>query len=391
MLVPFSYLNFGPPAAHCPEGFVTLDAIVGMDLPREGQWRTVGWLLVIAALVFFLVMVVEPVFGALVFAVWVYYAMRQIYAWLEDRTEHPNVAVTATLLLVLLPVLLIVGYAAWTASKEIGDILTHAQLQQYRPLLEPYIDLTQSNPEAILGQVRQNPREVFDQQLRNLLSGALGQITTAAGLVFFIGVRVFLMFVFLFYLLRDGHKLAGWFRESVGEDARVVSVLEDVDGHLETLFVGNFISILALGAIALAVYNGMDFVAPEGLSIPYPFLLGLLTGVGTIVPGIGIKVVYYPLAVYLFAVSYFTGAPLWFPVVFLVVTQVVVDVIPDIFLRSYFSAGDLNMGLVMLAYVIGSIAFGWWGVFFGPIMLVTIVVVGRQVFPDVATEFRSYR
>ncbi|WP_232703494.1 AI-2E family transporter [Halobacterium wangiae] len=362
-----------------------------MDLPREGQWRTVGWLLVIAALVFFLVMVVEPVFGALVFAVWVYYAMRQIYAWLEDRTEHPNVAVTATLLLVLLPVLLIVGYAAWTASKEIGDILTHAQLQQYRPLLEPYIDLTQSNPEAILGQVRQNPREVFDQQLRNLLSGALGQITTAAGLVFFIGVRVFLMFVFLFYLLRDGHKLAGWFRESVGEDARVVSVLEDVDGHLETLFVGNFISILALGAIALAVYNGMDFVAPEGLSIPYPFLLGLLTGVGTIVPGIGIKVVYYPLAVYLFAVSYFTGAPLWFPVVFLVVTQVVVDVIPDIFLRSYFSAGDLNMGLVMLAYVIGSIAFGWWGVFFGPIMLVTIVVVGRQVFPDVATEFRSYR
>jgi len=315
--------------------------------------------------------------------------MRQVYAWLEDRTEHPNVAVTATLLVVLLPVLLIVGYAAWTAFKEISDILTHAQLEQYRPLLQPYIDLAQSSPEALFERIRQNPQEVFDQQLRNLFSGALGRVTTAAGLVFFIGVRVFLMLVFLFYLLRDDHKLAGWFRESVGEDALVVSVLEDADDHLETLFVGNFISIVALGTIALVVYNGMDLIAPQDVSVPYPFLLGLLTGVGTIVPGIGIKVVYYPLAAYLFVVTYFTGGPLWFPITFLVLTQVLVDIVPDIFLRSYFSAGDLNMGLVMLAYVIGSIAFGWWGVFFGPIMLIVVVVVSRQVFPVVAKEFRS--
>jgi len=74
-----------------------------------------------------------------------------------------------------------------------------------------------------------------------------------------------------------------------------------------------------------------------------------------------------------------------------VLTQVLVDIVPDIFLRSYFSAGDLNMGLVMLAYVIGAIAFGWWGVFFGPIILILVVVFSRQVFPGVATEFRSYR
>jgi predicted PurR-regulated permease PerM len=292
---------------------------------------------------------------------------------------------------VLLPVLLIVGYAAWTAVKEINDVLTHTQLRPYRPLLQPYIDIAQSNPEAIVERIRQNPQQVFDQQLRNLLSGALGRVRTAAGLVFFVGVRVFLMFVFLFYLLRDDYKLAGWFRESVGEDALVVSVLEEADDHLGTLFVGNFISIVTLGAIALVVYNVMDFIAPPGIAVPYPFLLGLLTGVGTIVPGVGIKIVYYPLAAYLFVVTYLTGGPVWFPIAFLVLTQVLVDIVPDIFLRSYFSAGDLNMGLVMLAYVIGSIAFGWWGVFFGPIILILVVVVSRQVFPGVATEFRSYR
>ncbi|NIB98299.1 AI-2E family transporter [Halobacterium sp. R2-5] len=362
-----------------------------MNLPREGVWRTVGWVVVILALLYFLVTVVEPVFGSLVFAVWVYYAMRQIYARLEDRTEHPDLAVTATILLILVPVFLIVGYAAWTAIKELTDVLTHTQLQQYQPILRPYVDLSQMGPGRVVEQLRQNPREAFDQQLRTLLSGALGRATTAAGLLFFIGVRVFLMLVFLFYLLRDDYKLAGWFRDSVGGDARIVTVLESIDDHLETLFVGNFISIVALGTIALVVYNGMDFISPPGISVPYPFLFGLLTGVGTIVPGIGIKVIYYPLAAYLFAVSFVAGGPLWFPIVFLVLTQVLVDIIPDIFLRSYFSAGDLNMGLVMLAYVIGSIAFGWWGVFFGPILLITIVVVGREVFPDVAKEFRSRR
>jgi predicted PurR-regulated permease PerM len=49
------------------------------------------------------------------------------------------------------------------------------------------------------------------------------------------------------------------------------------------------------------------------------------------------------------------------------------------------------MGLVLFAYVIGSIAFGWYGVFLGPILLIVVVVVGHEVFPDVAMEFRSFQ
>jgi len=361
-----------------------------MNLPRPEEWRTVGWTVVVAALAIVLFVSVRPVFGSLVFAVWVYYATRRVYRRVEAAVGHPNVAATATVLLVLLPVLLIVGFAAWTAIKEVSDVLAHSDLEQYQSVLQPYVDISQMGPGRIVERLRQNPQEAFDQQLRNLLSGAFGQVTTAAGLVFSVLVRVFLMLVFVFYLLRDDHKLSGWFRESVGSDARVVSVLEDVDDHLETVFVGNVVSILVLGMFAIAIYNGMDYFAPAGYSIPYPFLLGLLTGVGTIVPGVGIKVVYYPLALFLFAVGLTTDAPLWFPVVFLAVTQIVVDVIPDIFLRSYFSAGDLHMGLVLFAYIVGSIAFGWYGVFLGPILLIAIVVVGRDVFPDVAMQFRSF-
>jgi predicted PurR-regulated permease PerM len=362
-----------------------------MNLPWPEEWRTVGWIGVVAALVVVLAVAIQPVFGSLVFAIWVYYATRRVYGRLTGVVGHPNVAATATVLLVLLPVLLIVGFAAWTAVKELGDVLAHSDLEQYQSTLQPYVDISQMGPGRIVEQLRQNPQEAFDQQLRNLLSGAFGQVTTAAGFLFSVLVRVFLMLVFVFYLLRDDHKLSGWFRGSVGADARVVSVLEDVDDHLETVFVGNVVSILVLGAFAIAVYNGMDYIAPAGYSIPYPLLLGLLTGVGTIIPGVGIKVVYYPLTLFLFAVGLTTDAPLWFPFVFLAVTQIVVDVIPDIFLRSYFAAGDLHIGLVLFAYVVGSIAFGWYGVFLGPIILITIVVVGRDVFPDVARQFQSFR
>jgi predicted PurR-regulated permease PerM len=331
------------------------------------------------------------VFGSLVFAVWVYYATRRVYRRVAAAVGHPNVAATATVLLVLLPVLLVVGFAAWTAVKELVDVLSHADLEQYQSVLRPYVGIAEGNPEQVVAQLRENPQAVFDRQLRNLLSGALGPVTTAAGFLFSALVRVFLMLVFVFYLLRDDHKLAGWFRGSVGADARGVSVLEDVDDHLETVFVGNVVSILVLGTLAVTVYNGMDLLAPGGYAVPYPVLLGLLTGVGTIVPGIGIKVVYYPLTLFLLAVGFTTDAPLWFPLAFLAVTQVLVDVIPDVFLRSYFSAGDLHMGLVLFAYVIGSIAFGWYGVFLGPILLIVVVVVGHEVFPDVAMEFRSFQ
>lgn len=362
-----------------------------MNLPWPEELRTVGWTALVAALVVVLAVAVRPVFGSLVFAIWVYYATRRVYRRVADAVDHPNVAATATVMLVLLPVLLIVGFAVWTAIKELIDVLTHSDLDQYQSVLQPYVDIAELGPGRIVEQLRQNPQDAFDQQLRNLLSGAFGQVTSAAGLVFSVLVRVFLMLVFVFYLLRDDHKLAGWFRESVGADARVVSVLENVDEHLEQVFVGNVVSILVLATFAIVIYNGMDYFAPAGYSIPYPLLLGLLTGVGTIVPGVGIKVVYYPLTLFLFAVGLTTAAPLWFPLVFVVVTQIVVDVIPDIFLRSYFSAGDLHMGLVMFAYIVGSIAFGWYGVFLGPILLITIVVVGRDVFPDVALAFRSFR
>jgi len=80
--------------------------------------------------------------------------------------------------------------------------------------------------------------------------------------------------------------------------------------------------------------------------------------------------------------------PTWHPIVFLAVSAVIVDTIPDLFIRPYLSGrGSLHVGLVMLGYFLGTLAFGWWGLFFGPILVVLAVHFAKSVFPWLASSY----
>jgi len=118
--------------------------------------------------------------------------------------------------------------------------------------------------------------------------------------------------------------------------------------------------------------------------VRFPILLGLLVGVFTIVPTVGMKAIWVPYAGYLFLRSLaWNELPLWVPVAFAVVTLVVVDFLPDVFVRSYVSKGDINMGLMLLSYTLGAIVFGWYGLFLGPLVLVLFLHFAERVFPNV--------
>jgi len=177
-------------------------------------------------------------------------------------------------------------------------------------------------------------------------------------------------------------KIAQWFRRSFEHQPAAVTFVEQVDADLTTIYTGNLITIGASGLLAVSTYYVLDIIAPAGTGVQFPFLLGLLTGVATLIPAIGMKLIYYPYTGYLVwqVVSKGEGS-LWFPVVFFLVTVVVVDVIPDFFIRSYVSKGELNMGLLLLTYVLGVVAFGWYGVFFAPIVLVVFIHFVRDILP----------
>jgi hypothetical protein len=108
----------------------------------------------------------------------------------------------------------------------------------------------------------------------------------------------------------------------------------------------------------------------------------MLTGAASLIPVVGIKLVWIPMAGWLAFTSYQGETGFVFVLAFVAVAAVVVDFIPDLVVRPYVSGRDLHLGLVILAYVFGPLVWGWYGLFLGPMVLVLVVHFGRLVLPE---------
>ena len=344
-------------------------------------WLVVG--LVIAALVG---LALFRNLGTFVFALFLYYATRPLYARLNSALDHPNLAVALTLMAVVAPILLVVGYGFVQALIEVDQFLATHSLGEYRRYLQPYLSLVRSGQlRELWSTVVTDPGQPLAPSIQQALQGLFGRLSTLFGLVATVLGHLFLLAVFLFYFLRDDHKLADWFGRSVGH-GRLVGFLSAVDDDLETVFFSNLAIVAVSGGIATGTFYLLNLVAP-GRIVSVPILLGLLIGIATLVPVVGMKLIYVPVTVYLIALAFVSPTPLWHPVVFFVVTAVIVDLIPDFFIRSYLSAqSGLHMGLVLLGYILGSISFGWYGLFLGPVIVVFAVQYAHRVFPELTGE-----
>lgn len=90
-----------------------------------------------------------------------------------------------------------------------------------------------------------------------------------------------------------------------------------------------------------------------------------------------------PIAVYLGILALATtSTTVWFPIVFVLVAVSVVDGLTELLLRPYISGRNLHVGLVLFAYILGLLVFGWYGLFLGPLLLVLIVHLARIVLPE---------
>jgi predicted PurR-regulated permease PerM len=199
-----------------------------------------------------------------------------------------------------------------------------------------------------------------------------------------VGLHLFIVLILVFFLLRDDYRIVAWARSTVvGEGSVLETFLRAVDRDLTNVYFGNILNAVLTGALGALTYTLLNLVAPESVRIPEPALFGLLTGVASLIPVIGIKLVWVPLGVLLAVDAALTDrSALWFPLVFAAVSVVVVDTLPDQFLRPYISGRSLHVGAVMLAYTFGPLMFGWYGVFLGPLLLVVLVEGARYIVPS---------
>ncbi|MFW6316904.1 MAG: AI-2E family transporter [Halorubrum sp.] len=301
-------------------------------------------------------------------AVFLYYSTRRLFHRLERFRLPARVRAVVSLSLVGIPLISLLGYTVLLVLIEARRFI-----DRY-PLAETIGDNTEwigdlaelSNPslDEFVAAYRSGQLDPFIEFISDQ-AGLLA--STLSGLV----LNLLIVLVVTYYLLLDGSKLHEWLL-TLDDDTVIREYLETADAELEAVLYGNLLNVIAISIIAVITYTAYNVVAPPSVEIPYPALAGALTGIASLIPVIGMKIVYVPLAV-VTSIPTVLGddlALLAYVAGFLVVVAVVVDTIPDILLRPYFSGKTTHVGLLMLAYIFGPVVFGFHGLFLAPIVLV---------------------
>ncbi|WP_158055377.1 AI-2E family transporter [Halorussus halophilus] len=322
--------------------------------------------------------------GTVVLGLFGYYVTRPVLDRINSRVPNRTLAVAVALVTVTLPVLVLVAWTVTLAVQELAALAESAAFDQASDVLEPYLDLPQirRQVEEVVQIVLSDPGRLASLDF-SPVGGLLEALVDSLALVVTVGLHLFIVLVITFYLLRDDGRIAAWARGTfVDEDGVLDEYFVAVDRDLKNVYFGNILNALFTGLLGATVYSLVNLVAPAGVLIPEPVLLGLLTGVASLVPVIGMKLVWVPVALVVGADSLATNPEtLWFPILFALVSVVVVDYIPDQLLRPYVSGRTLHVGAVMLAYIFGPLLFGWYGIFLGPLVLVVVFEFANVVFP----------
>jgi predicted PurR-regulated permease PerM len=310
--------------------------------------------------------------GWVVFGLFVYYVGRPITRRLRGRVSG-SLAAGLTLAFIIVPILL---FIAAFLSVAVGQALTLLSSDAVASVLDSLpLPTTQlpTDPVDVVVVILQDPT----------FSAALGQFGVAVGAFTATLFNVFLALIFAFFLLVEDARLARWFETNVsGADSRTVTYLRGVDRGLTSVYFGYTLTIFVVIILAAVIYTLFNAVAPAPLQIPSAVLLAVVTGVFTLIPLVGRSIV-YALIVALLSAQALTVNPalLWVPLVFFLLMVLVFDNLVRTYIRPYLSGKAYHMGLVMFAYLLGPVLFGWYGIFMGPLLMVLVVEFATNVLP----------
>jgi len=311
--------------------------------------------------------VVFSFLGVFVLGVFLYYATRPFYRRFDAHVPS-SVAAVCSLAMLAVPAVILVGYTAAVGYQELTQLARTYDLAAVDAALGSQFDVD--------GAI-QNPQALLDSAGTGTVTSATDAVVGSLGLVFSVLLDLFVALTLAFYLLRDGTRLRTLLENYLTRHSEVLDCsdrLDDyfdaIDSDLETVFFGNILNAIAIAIIGAIAFSALNFFAPATHAIPYPALLGILAGAASLIPVVGMKIVYVPMIGYLGVQSVLHGTGWQFFAAFVFVAVVVVDFVPDMALRPLISGGDLHVGTVMFAYIFGPLIFGWYGLFLGPLLLV---------------------
>ena len=348
----------------------------GAELSIERRfWVRVGGLTLAALLAWLVWQIVAPLWQPLVWAALLGALLAPWNARLAKRLGVRTIVASAitlavTVLLFVLPLAGIAGAVAAQASQLAG------RLEQYVPdgAGGQPLDLSQvpmlARPLAWIG----DHTGISLKQIETwLIAGArnvLEALVSSSGAVVLgaVGTIVsFLLMLFvLFFVLRDGPALAN---KVVGmlpiESRRRTRLWQHLQDVTRAVFMG-----IGLTALAQGFLVGIGFWIAH---LPSPLVFGVIAALFALIPVIGTSIVWGPGALYLATQGAFGHA------IFLVVWGVLVVGTADNVLRPLLISGraDVPTLAVFIGVVGGLSAFGFIGLFLGPIVLGLLIALFR--------------
>lgn len=340
---------------------------------REYFWLAFGLLVFIISIYF-----IYKFIGLIMVSLFLYYSARPVYNKTGNYIKNKNLRSLISILTFVIPFLLIISY---TILIFISDLYSFTSNLNNNDVLMNYI------PKDIISQITLLKDSLTQDPERfiNTISNSVSQIFSSVGLLFNTVFYIIIILIIVFYLLRDDVKLVDWFSNNF-EDKIPYSrnYLETVDKELKSIYFGNMLTILVVAIISSFTFFAYNIIVPQEIAIRYPFLIGVLCGISSILPTMGIKIVYIPLFTYLISISFYRGlgSLFWIPLIALIYSIIVIDFIPETFIRPYISNRTMHLGLVILSYLSGVLIFGWYGLFLGPLLLSIIYHFNNVIIED---------
>jgi predicted PurR-regulated permease PerM len=315
----------------------------------------------------------------LTISVFLYYSTRRYYKALRRLHLPARIRAVVVLTSLAVPLLLLISYTIVLVVVEARRFALRYSLFEVAAANFEWFDRVGSLPEL-------SARGLYQAyqagELDVFIDFAANNASFISGLVSGFFLNLFIVVIVTYYLLVDGARIREWLLR-FDEGAIIREYLEAVDDELEAVLFGNLLNVIAISLIAVGAFRGYNAVAPPLARVPYPTLAGVLTGIASLVPVVGMKIVYLPLTGIAALPILLDGdqSLLVWIVGFLAVAVVVVDTIPDLVLRPLLSGETTHVGLLMLAYTLGPVVLGFYGLFFAPILLVVGLTFAQTALP----------
>ncbi len=273
-------------------------------------------------------------------------------------------ATLVTVAIILIGPLVALGFSLASDAERAVDAIQSGtfeeKVNEFNDFLAPY-----------LVNVDEDKRATFIQDIyvENVQPWLLEQASALAGSAigflgeFFIAITV-ILFV-LYYVLTDGHRLTTYLRRAAPLPAKQVDYLME-EGHngLKAVFYGQILTSLIQGGL-----GGIGFLVA---GVPGAILWAAVMAILSLLPVIGPPVVWIPAAIFLLA-----NGDIW-QGIFLIAWGAIVVAQVDNFVRPKLigDRADIHPLFVLIGVLGGVAAFGFIGLFLGPLLVgITVSVL----------------